>query len=277
MRQKLAISNACRQVDARGRGFTLIELLVVIAIISVLAALLLPTLRRAKDSAKTVVCVNNLKQIHLAFTLYAEDNEDYMPRISTLATVSQPVGTWCQQLGRAGYLGSPEIHTTTFGPSPAQRWSIFHCPAETNPTQSLVTQAYWDYPYSRSSYVVNMMLSYSTWGHRRGFQLGPRFSPGGGFVAANTPEPVSRSEAPFVTDAEDQGDGWTLNYFTDAIDLIACEVYIGSYTGYYHTFRHPGKRANMMYMDGHVASVAPYYKPGGGKYNWRLLWNYSPP
>src|SRR5204863_326083 len=61
-------------------GFTLIELLAVIAIIAVLAALLLPALNRAKAQAQAIYCLNNLKQLHLAWHFYAEDNDDRLPR-----------------------------------------------------------------------------------------------------------------------------------------------------------------------------------------------------
>ncbi len=55
-------------------GFTLIELLVVIAIIAVLMAILLPSLNRARQQARAVYCSGNLKNIHLAILMYAEDN-----------------------------------------------------------------------------------------------------------------------------------------------------------------------------------------------------------
>ena len=61
---------------SKGKGFTLIELLVVISIIALLMALLIPMLRTAREQGQRTVCLSNLKQLTLAWILYAEDNDE---------------------------------------------------------------------------------------------------------------------------------------------------------------------------------------------------------
>tara|TARA_B100000530_G_scaffold287687_1_gene203013 strand:+ start:1420 stop:2325 length:906 start_codon:yes stop_codon:yes gene_type:complete len=63
-------------------GFTLIELLVVIAIIAILASLLLPALASAKEKGKQAYCMNSLKQLSLAMTMYEDDNDGYLHHLS---------------------------------------------------------------------------------------------------------------------------------------------------------------------------------------------------
>lgn len=81
-----------QKVSGYSLSFTIVELLVVISIIGILASLLLPALKKAKDSAKAISCVNNLKQIGLSVFMYADDNKNMVPGWIQKST-SDPIET----------------------------------------------------------------------------------------------------------------------------------------------------------------------------------------
>lgn len=112
---------AFRRNAMRLMSFTLIELMVVIAIIGILASMLLPALKQARDTAKEVVCKSNLKQIGYAMLMYTNDYNRYYPQKPGTNTENT---CWDYQL--SDYLKyKHEGDRGTWGPA------IFHCPAGT--------------------------------------------------------------------------------------------------------------------------------------------------
>jgi prepilin-type N-terminal cleavage/methylation domain-containing protein/prepilin-type processing-associated H-X9-DG protein len=88
------------------QAFTLIELLVVIAIIAILAAMLLPVLSRAKGTAQTAQCLNNLKQWGLATQIYVADNEDCLPPEGNATPLASDLNSSTYQ---AWYIQIPQV------------------------------------------------------------------------------------------------------------------------------------------------------------------------
>lgn len=123
---------ATRRGHHKPAGFTLLELLVVIGIIAVLAALLLPTLSRAKESARAAACLSNLHQIGLALQLYTQDHGNRLPVMgnASLSSNGLPVRPELPTMDQvlSNYLGSVKV---------------LRCPSDTKQLFERLGSSYW--------------------------------------------------------------------------------------------------------------------------------------
>lgn len=131
---------------ARSPSFTLVELLVVISIIAMLAGLLAPSLRQMKERARSIECVNNLRQLGQAVHIYAGDNGQRLPVVEPLPT--SPVHPDAPL---------PRLHDLLLKYVQGNE-AVFRCPCDRAPTDSATNpnvprwqengQSYsWQYPY----------------------------------------------------------------------------------------------------------------------------------
>lgn len=225
------------KASARQRGFTLIELLVVIAIIAVLAAMLLPALRSARESGKKAVCVSNLRQLYLATMLYTDANGGtLLPSAYGVVIAGSNHGlSWGEMLmssqpaayDNKGVLPNPRYFSNVNSPA-----TVYHCPS--NP----MTHSWWRDP----NYSYNYWLgSYAPW------------APVSWLIRLSSINQPSRTV--MFADAGWRGDlPGNLNGPEKYCHYQLQNPNLNGYEWIYYNL-HPGNKANVLMVDGHVESM----------------------
>jgi prepilin-type N-terminal cleavage/methylation domain-containing protein/prepilin-type processing-associated H-X9-DG protein len=161
-------SKSCRATGA----FTLIELLVVIAVIAIVAALLLPTLGKAKAKGDNAVCMNNLKQLQTAWIMYSDANNGWLaPNRGITETNQSWVWGWLNMENSPDNTNTTYLRESLLSPYGASAFGLWKCPAD----KSLSMHGGTSYPRVRSMSMNSWMGSY----HADGTPVPWRGSPQG--------------------------------------------------------------------------------------------------
>ena len=211
-------------------GFTLIELLVVIAIIALLVSILLPSLNKAKELAKDIVCMSNKKQVGLGLFLYANDNDGTIPAAMHEPWIGWDWRPWVTKLVHGDYVPiSGDGQATT----PVTTWN----PWSGNVYYSHNKDTAWVCPtLEKASYCS---------GYMAGSNCGPAHAPGTNISQRLSQIPRAGAEAMLICHGK-ANSGW----------YAYCSGLGGGDTHVLNFFiHHSGDSTNVIFKDGHGESV----------------------
>jgi prepilin-type N-terminal cleavage/methylation domain-containing protein/prepilin-type processing-associated H-X9-DG protein len=221
------------------RGFTLIELLVVISIVSLLIAILLPALHKARAASQNIICKNQLRQLGMGYVMYVNDNKGAIP-----IDAGNTVPHWTTQMQR--YMSNDNLDL---------RMQMLHCPAS-----NVIPFSDWD--ASKTDYGANTFSAVKWMKSNAG---SPQHGSAVSHYIVDT-----KSPAKVMAYMDYFHPGFRLIKYAEMQDMNDTIITAGgsAYT-YTTTFRHPNESANMVFMDGHSKSAVHPISLSWGESPWR--------